>query len=106
MSIRELLACCVIVSLSGCLYHARERTDGTVSNLVSHPYDVMPAGALAAAPAPARRSLRAPVPEWNKSRGGGACANTFRRQDAGRRSLTVGDCQGGRADLEIPPGRI
>src|SRR5580704_10151887 len=53
MSIRELLACCVIVSLSGCLYHARERTDGTVSNLVSHPYDVMPAGALVPAGAPA-----------------------------------------------------
>jgi cobalt-zinc-cadmium efflux system outer membrane protein len=53
MSIRELVACCVVVSLSGCLYHARERTDGTVANLVSHPYDVMPAGALAPAGAPA-----------------------------------------------------
>jgi outer membrane protein, heavy metal efflux system len=54
MSIRELLACCVIVSLSGCVYHARERTDGTVANLVSHPYDVTPPGAFVpAAPAEA-----------------------------------------------------
>ncbi|HXY36604.1 MAG TPA: TolC family protein [Planctomycetaceae bacterium] len=64
MSIRELLACCVIVSLSGCLYHARERTDGTVANLVSHPYDVMPAGALppAAAPPAAAPAAESPVP--------------------------------------------
>ena len=60
MSIRELLACCVIVSLSGCLYHARERTDGTVSNLVSHPYDVMPAGALVPAGAPAAPAPKVP----------------------------------------------
>jgi cobalt-zinc-cadmium efflux system outer membrane protein len=53
MSIRELLACCVVVSLSGCLYHARERTDGTVASLVSQPYDVMPSSALVPAAAPA-----------------------------------------------------
>jgi cobalt-zinc-cadmium efflux system outer membrane protein len=53
MSIRELLACCVVVSLSGCAYDARERTDGTVANLVSHPYDVMPPTALAPAATPA-----------------------------------------------------
>jgi outer membrane protein, heavy metal efflux system len=52
MSIREFLACCAIVSLSGCLYHARERTDGTVASLVAHPYDVMPATALVPAAAP------------------------------------------------------
>jgi cobalt-zinc-cadmium efflux system outer membrane protein len=52
MSIRELLACCVFVSLSGCVYHARERTDGTVAGLVSHPYDVMPPTALVPATAP------------------------------------------------------
>jgi outer membrane protein, heavy metal efflux system len=52
MSIRPLLACCVVASLSGCLYHARERTDGTVASLVSHPYDTMPAGAAATPPAP------------------------------------------------------
>src|ERR1700690_2405702 len=52
MSIRELLACCVLVSLSGCVYHARERTDGTVAGLVSHPYDVMPPTALVPAAAP------------------------------------------------------
>ena len=50
MSIRRLLTFCVVASLSGCLYHAREHTDGTVANLVSHPYDVMPPSAAAAAP--------------------------------------------------------
>ncbi len=61
MSIRELLACCVIVALSGCVYHARERTDGTVANLVSHPYDVMPPNALVPATAPAAPGAEAPT---------------------------------------------
>ncbi|HET6324499.1 MAG TPA: TolC family protein [Planctomycetaceae bacterium] len=61
MSIRELLACCVIVALSGCVYHARERTDGTVANLVSHPYDVMPPTALVPATAPAAPGAEAPT---------------------------------------------
>ncbi len=52
MSIRPLLTLCVVASLSGCLYHARERTDGTVANLVSHPYDVMPPSASAAVATP------------------------------------------------------
>jgi cobalt-zinc-cadmium efflux system outer membrane protein len=60
MSIRELLACCVVVSLSGCLYHARERTDGTVASLVSHPYDVMPSSALVPAAAPATEPAAIP----------------------------------------------
>ena len=62
MSIRRLLTFCVVASLSGCLYHAREHTDGTVANLVSHPYDVMPPSAAAAAPpaAPATETPGAP----------------------------------------------
>jgi cobalt-zinc-cadmium efflux system outer membrane protein len=74
MSIRELLAGCVIVSLSGCLYHARERTDGTVANLVAHPYDVMPAGALApvGAPAPgAEAPALPPAPQGTNPAGAG-----------------------------------
>lgn len=60
MSIRELLACCVIVSLCGCAYDARGRTDGTVANLVSHPYDVMPSAALVPAAAPASEAPSVP----------------------------------------------
>jgi outer membrane protein, heavy metal efflux system len=64
MSIREFFACCVIVSLSGCLYHAREHTDGTVANLVAHPYDVMPAGAAPApVPPPAAEPATLPAPQ-------------------------------------------
>ncbi|HEV8000344.1 MAG TPA: TolC family protein [Planctomycetaceae bacterium] len=59
MSIRELLACCVLVSLSGCVYQARERTDGTIARLVSRPYDVMPP----TAPAPAAAPTSAPAAE-------------------------------------------
>jgi cobalt-zinc-cadmium efflux system outer membrane protein len=60
MSIRELLACCIVVSLSGCAYQARERTDGMVANLVSHPYDVTPPEALAPAAAPASEPAALP----------------------------------------------
>jgi cobalt-zinc-cadmium efflux system outer membrane protein len=60
MSIRELVACCVVVSLSGCAYQARERTDGMVANLVSHPYDVMPPEALAPPGAPGSEPSKLP----------------------------------------------
>src|SRR5579862_9339760 len=65
MSIREFVACCAIVSLSGCLYHARERTDATVANLVAQPYDVMPATALVptAAPGASPETTVPPAPQ-------------------------------------------
>lgn len=42
MSIRALLACTGLLLVSGCLYHAREHADETVSTVVGHPYDVAP----------------------------------------------------------------
>jgi outer membrane protein, heavy metal efflux system len=50
MSIRVLLACFGLLVVSGCLYHAREHTDATVSQLVSHPYDQAPPEAEPATP--------------------------------------------------------
>src|SRR5580704_5283246 len=42
MSIRALLAGFGLLFVSGCLYHAREHADATVSEIVAHPYDVAP----------------------------------------------------------------
>ena len=42
MSVRAMLVCCGLIFVSGCLYHAKEHTDETVSELVGHPYDVAP----------------------------------------------------------------
>ena len=36
--------------MSGCLYHAKEHTDETVSGLVGHPYDAAPAETVPATP--------------------------------------------------------
>lgn len=74
MSIRELLACCLVVSLSGCAYQARERTDGMVANLVSHPYDVAPPEAFAPPAAPA--SEPATVPPGTPPKEGAPAAKT------------------------------
>jgi hypothetical protein len=52
MSFRELLAFSSMLILSGCLYGARERTDATVSSLVSHPFDVAPAAGTEPQPVP------------------------------------------------------
>jgi outer membrane protein, heavy metal efflux system len=53
MSVRALLACCGLIFVSGCLYHAREHTDETVSEMVGHPYDVAPPESAASASPPA-----------------------------------------------------
>jgi cobalt-zinc-cadmium efflux system outer membrane protein len=66
MSIRELLACCVVVSLSGCLYHARERADGTIANIVSQPYDMSPAAGAPPAAPPTEPPKLPPPPQGGK----------------------------------------
>ena len=45
MSLRERLALSGMLLISGCLYHARERTDQTVANMVNQPFDIAPEGA-------------------------------------------------------------
>ena len=50
MSVRALLVCCGLIFVSGCLYHAKEHTDETVSELVGHPYDAAPPETATAAP--------------------------------------------------------
>ena len=50
MSVRALLVCCGLIFVSGCLYHAKEHTDETVSELVGHPYDAAPAETAPATP--------------------------------------------------------
>src|SRR5258708_4352618 len=42
MSLRRWLLLSGSLLLSGCLYHARERTDQTVCNLAAQPYDLAP----------------------------------------------------------------
>ena len=49
MSIRAVFAFSGLLFVSGCLYHAREHTDTTVSEIVGHPYDTAP---VPPAPAP------------------------------------------------------
>jgi outer membrane protein, heavy metal efflux system len=50
MSVRALLVGCGLIFVSGCLYHAKEHTDETVSELVGHPYDAAPSEAAPAVP--------------------------------------------------------
>src|SRR5579862_7041285 len=52
MSLRERLALSGMLLISGCLYHARERTDQTVANIVNQPFDVAPEGASQTPPVP------------------------------------------------------
>jgi hypothetical protein len=42
---RWLLAFCGLPLLSGCLYHAKERTDEAVCDLAARPYDLLPSRA-------------------------------------------------------------
>jgi cobalt-zinc-cadmium efflux system outer membrane protein len=43
MSFQRLLVLSGMLLLSGCLYHARERTDQVVADLAVHPFDLQPA---------------------------------------------------------------
>lgn len=59
MSLRERLALSGMLLISGCLYHARERTDQSVANMVNQPFDIAPEGATqtpAVPPGPATKS--------------------------------------------------
>ena len=67
MSRRRLLALGSVLLLSGCLYHAAERADHTVCDLVAHPYDPAPPAPPAppdqnARPAPGNAGVSAAAP--------------------------------------------
>ena len=54
MSLSRLLVLPGLFFLGGCLYHARERTDESVSALAAHPYDLLP-------PQPPQNAVAAPT---------------------------------------------
>ena len=96
MSIRVLLACFGLVAVSGCLYHAREHTDATVGQIVSHPYDQAPPEPAATAP------LKAPAASGGKPYEGSASPQTDIETTAYMAETELAPAEKGKIEPKVP----